>query len=74
MNNRLRTEDRDDNDRNSVLDSHARYQLTRSIGRNALNMTNLFTKDTSIPKTLTYLNRTGRLKHIFGDIAPVKES
>jgi hypothetical protein len=46
----------------------ARYNLTRKIGRKAFSIPNLFVNEKTIPHTPTYLNKTGRLKHIFGDI------
>jgi hypothetical protein len=47
----------------------ARYHLTRKIGRIDFSIPNLLANEKTIPRTLTYLNKTGRLKHIFGDIA-----
>jgi len=49
--------------------AHARHQLIRSIGGKSFTLTKLFADEKSIPHTLTYLNKTGRFKNIYGDIA-----
>ena len=52
---------------------HARYHLTRYIGRKDFTLSNLLANKDTIDHTLTYLNSIGRFKNIFGDIAPVQE-
>ncbi len=42
----------------------------RSIGRKNFATKKLLADEKTIPHTLTYLNRIGRFKHIYGDIAP----
>jgi len=49
---------------------HERYQLTQRIGKNTFNSNKLLADEKIIPHTLNYLNKIGRFKHIYGDIAP----
>jgi len=50
--------------------AHARHKLIQGIGGKSFTLTKLFTDEKLIPHTLTYLNKTGRFKNIYGDIAP----
>jgi len=42
----------------------------RSIGKKAISSTKLFANEETIPHMLAYLNKIGRFKHLYGDIAP----
>ena len=53
---------------------HARYHLTGQVAKRNISLASLLASSDNLPHTLTFLNSTGRLRHIFGDIAPVKES
>jgi hypothetical protein len=50
--------------------THERYLLTRKIGKKALSSATLLADKDTIPHTLEYLNKTGRFRHRYGDIAP----
>jgi len=53
--------------------THERYQLTRKIGKMEFSLRKLFADKDTIPHTLNYLNKIGRFKHIYGDVAPDQE-
>jgi len=48
-----------------------RYHLTQKISKKNLSAPKLFADGNIIPHTLNYLNRIGRFRHIYGDIASV---
>jgi len=46
-----------------------RYHLTQKIGKKNFSTSKLFADKDIIPHTLNYLNKIGRFKHIYRDIA-----
>jgi RNase H len=50
---------------------HARYHLMRTTGKDNFTLASLLANEEMIPLTLTYLNKTGRFRHIYGEIASV---
>jgi hypothetical protein len=50
--------------------THKRYLLTWKISRKILSLAMLLAYKDTIPHTLEYLNKTGRFRHIYRDIAP----
>jgi hypothetical protein len=53
--------------------THKRYLLTQKIGKKALSSATLLADKDTIPHTFEYLNKTGRFRHIYGDITPDQE-
>lgn len=47
-----------------------RKRARRSLGGEAYNLENVFSTRAGIIALLEYVDETGRLKHIFGDVAP----